>query len=61
MVELLEPNFRSMYDFLLFTSLWHTMYAASYSNIVGYGLGIMFGYIYYKTKGMKLVTTKVCI
>ncbi|CAH1365359.1 unnamed protein product, partial [Tenebrio molitor] len=51
----------SMYDFLLFTSLWHTMYAASYSNIVGYGLGIMFGYIYYKTKGMKLVTTKIYV
>ncbi|CAH0550012.1 unnamed protein product [Brassicogethes aeneus] len=47
----------NLYLLLLETENFHTLYTSAYSNVGGYALGLLSGYVYYKTKDIKINIT----
>ncbi|KAJ3650137.1 hypothetical protein Zmor_021845 [Zophobas morio] len=50
-----------LYNYTLQIPQWHIMYSASYSNITGYALGVMFGYFFYKTNRKNVFKAKIYV
>ncbi|XP_056631232.1 uncharacterized protein LOC130441531 [Diorhabda sublineata] len=39
--------------------IWHDLYSSGYSNITGYTIGLIFGYIFYKNRKKSIEITKI--
>lgn len=38
---------------------WHNTYTPAYTNMSGYVIGLIFGHLFYKYRGQKVLTKKV--
>lgn len=56
---LLDYFSRNLYSLHLKNWHWHYTYTPAYTNISGYVIGLMFGYIFYRYRGQKILTKKV--
>lgn len=48
-----------MYNSVLDFQQWHITYTPVYTNISGYVIGMIFGYLFYKQKGQQFSINKV--
>ncbi|KAF2884300.1 hypothetical protein ILUMI_21862 [Ignelater luminosus] len=55
---IMRINPESMYNGMIDHKEWQETYIPPYVNISGYALGLIFGYLFYKRKGEKILTNK---